>query len=131
METHKVEVAIPAAEPVIVPHPVEPQVQALTEQLADLRERFARTEERLAQVMQHNPASEEALRLATEAHKIASALEKTSKKAAKESADGLAKITELPPPAPVLEPEPETLTDHLEPEPESLTLRKHWWSRFS
>jgi hypothetical protein len=96
----KIEIELPDPEPPTLDLSVNPEVAAL-------RERMAAAETRLENLPAENPASAEALRLATEAHaKAAQALKQIEQLAAQAEPDPETEeeVEELPPPSPLSPP---------------------------
>ncbi len=105
--------------------PLHERLQAVEAQVPDLRERLARAETSIKDAALHNPASEEALRLASEARQLAaSALKKIT---AREDVPPVPKVVELvEPPEPI-----QDLPDPLDqPQPEIPEPPKPFWHRW-
>jgi uncharacterized membrane protein YccC len=111
----------PATDPVDL-QPIHERLVNAEQTIADLRERLARAEAQAQEAIRHNPASEEALRLATDAHNLATELQKSLRKLQKEGADVPVKIQEIAPapapqdpPTPPDPPETPPLHEHRKP----------------
>lgn len=109
--------------------PIHERLQNAEQQVADLRERAARTETRVEEAIAHNPASEEALRLATDAHNTAQQALKSVQKLAKEAAAVPEKtLKEITPPAPPPEDPPQDQLP-VTPAQGNLEPRKPFWHK--
>lgn len=124
-ETRKIELELPEV-PVVDLQPIHDRISNAEQQLADLRESTAQHAERIKTLADHNPASQEALRLAAEAHQLAQQALKAAQKQVKNAdADARKVVAEVPPPPPADPPlAPETAA---QPELEHHEPRTPFW----